>query len=76
MSTLQTMWNPTKLNDGRNAPYGLGWFVRTDNGRRCVRHTGAHATGFTTVASRHLDDKLTVIVLEEEQALSLPCSAL
>jgi CubicO group peptidase (beta-lactamase class C family) len=27
-ASTQTMWNPTILNDGSVAPYGLGWYVQ------------------------------------------------
>ncbi len=34
------MWTPAKLRDGRDAPYGLGWFVSASKGGTRVQHTG------------------------------------
>lgn len=43
--TLDQMWSPAKLNDGKPAeidgmPYGLGWFVLNVKGHRIVGHPG------------------------------------
>jgi len=65
-STLDQIWTPAKLNDGSDAPYGLGWFVGTHQGHRFVLHTGSHVTGFGTVLARYVDDQLTVIALTNQ----------
>jgi CubicO group peptidase (beta-lactamase class C family)/Tol biopolymer transport system component/poly(3-hydroxybutyrate) depolymerase len=67
-STLDQMWTPAKLNDGTDAPYGLGWFVGKHQGRRFVLHTGSHVTGFGTVLARYVDDQLTVIALTNQNS--------
>ncbi|MES1241747.1 MAG: serine hydrolase [Acidobacteriota bacterium] len=59
---LDLLWTPVKLNSGKTAPYGFGWFVGSTNGHRLIRHGGAWQ-GFTADISRYVDDKLTVIVL-------------
>jgi hypothetical protein len=56
------MWTPAKLNNGQFTSYGLGWSIRQLRGHRCVSHTGGHVTGFSTVISRFVDDRLTVIL--------------
>ena len=61
-SSLDEMWTPVKLNDGRSYPYGFGWAVKEINGHRVVEHGGAWQ-GFTTAISRYLDDRLTVVAL-------------
>jgi len=55
-------FTPARLNDGSDAPYGLGWFVDTVKGRRHISHGGAWQ-GFRTQLCRYVDDKLTVVVL-------------
>ncbi|MCY2991005.1 MAG: serine hydrolase [Planctomycetota bacterium] len=61
-AALEQMWTPAKLNNGQTAVYGFGWGLRRIRGHRCVSHTGGHVTGFATVISRFVDDRLTVIM--------------
>jgi CubicO group peptidase (beta-lactamase class C family) len=61
-SSLDLMWTPVKLNDGKTEPYGFGWFLGDTNGHRLIQHGGAWQ-GFTSDIARYVDDKLTVIVL-------------
>jgi CubicO group peptidase (beta-lactamase class C family) len=61
-ASLDMMWTPVKLNDGKTAPYGFGWFLGSTNGHRLILHGGAWQ-GFMTDIERYVDDKLTVIVL-------------
>lgn len=58
----QASFTPAKLNDGSDAPYGLGWFVDTVKGRRHIHHGGSWQ-GFRSYLCRYVDDKLTVVVL-------------
>ncbi len=60
-SSLDEMWAPIKLNNGKNHPYGFGWAVRQMNGRRVIEHGGAWQ-GFKAHIARFVDDDLTVIV--------------
>jgi len=61
-SSLDEMWTPVTLNDGKTKPYGFGWRVAEMNGHRLIEHGGAWQ-GFTTAISRYVDDKLTVVAL-------------
>ncbi len=61
-TSLDQMWTPVKLNNGKTYPYGFGWDVREVNGHKCIEHGGSWQ-GFTTYISRYIDDKLTVVVL-------------
>nr|MBA3240428.1 beta-lactamase family protein [Acidobacteriota bacterium] len=61
-SSLERIWTPTRLNDGREHPYALGWYVETLRGHRRVRHNGQTA-GFAASFARYHEDRLTVIVL-------------
>ncbi len=61
-SSLDQMWTPVKLNDGKTEAYGFGWEVGEVRGRRVLSHGGAWQ-GFKTHILRAVDDKVTVIVL-------------
>lgn len=61
-SSYQAMWSPVKLNSGKTYPYGFGWFLSSQDGRRVASHDGAWQ-GFTMSIIRYLDDHLTVIVM-------------
>ena len=58
----ESMWTPTRLNNGKKRDYGLGWEVGALRGHRYVGHGGG-IHGFSTYILRLLDDKLTVIAL-------------
>jgi CubicO group peptidase (beta-lactamase class C family) len=63
-SSLEQMWTPVKLNNGKpnSDHYGFGWFIEMDHGHRVIRHGGSWQ-GFKSQISRYVDDKLTVVVL-------------
>lgn len=61
-ASLDRMWTPVTLADGKTAPYGFGWAIGETRGRRVIRHGGAWQ-GFTAHVARFVDKKLTVIVL-------------
>jgi len=61
-STRRRMWTPVTLNDGTSYPYGFGWELGTQRGRRVVHH-GGETSGFLSEFARFVDDRLTVVVL-------------
>jgi CubicO group peptidase (beta-lactamase class C family) len=63
-ASLDRMWTPFVLNDGRanSAGYGFGWFIDEQNGHRVVWHSGAWQ-GFTCEIARYVNDGITVVVL-------------
>jgi CubicO group peptidase (beta-lactamase class C family) len=61
-ASLDEMWTPVRLNNGKTADYGFGWRVRSVKGHRLVEHGGAWQ-GFTTYIVRYLDDKLAIVIL-------------
>jgi CubicO group peptidase (beta-lactamase class C family) len=61
-SSLDAIWTPVKLNDGKTHPYGFGWDLALKNGHRAVSHDGAWQ-GFTMSISRYVDERMTVIVM-------------
>lgn len=42
-ASLDEMWTPVKLNDGKPYPYGFGWRVHEMNGHRLIEHGGSLA---------------------------------
>ena len=63
--SLEEMWTPVKLNNGKTHPYGFGWAVGSVRGRRVIEHGGAWQ-GFKAHISRYPDDKLTVVVFANQ----------
>ena len=64
-SSLEQMWTPVKLNDGKTHPYGFGWGLGEVRGHRIIEHGGAWQ-GFKAQITRFPDDKLTVIVFANQ----------
>ena len=58
----QLAWTPATLANGRPTEYGIGWFVRREDGRLRVWHTGT-TRGFRNAILRYPDERLTVVVL-------------
>lgn len=62
-ASRRQMWAPVQLTGGATHPYGFGWHTLTQSdGRRVVWHGGG-LPGFASYFGRHLDDRITVIVL-------------
>jgi CubicO group peptidase (beta-lactamase class C family) len=59
--SLEQMWAPVRLNDGKTEPYGFGWRFDEVNGQRIIEHGGAWQ-GFTSFIARYPGQRLTVIV--------------
>ena len=60
-SSMDQIWTPLKLNDGKTHPYGFGWGFGEVRCHRIIEHGGAWQ-GFKSFIARYVDDKLTVIV--------------
>jgi CubicO group peptidase (beta-lactamase class C family) len=61
-ASLDQMWTPVRLNNGKTHPYGFGWALGGTPEHRTVAHGGAWQ-GFVTYISRQIDDKFTVAIL-------------
>jgi CubicO group peptidase (beta-lactamase class C family) len=61
-SSLDQMWTPVTLNDGKTKQYGFGWAFEDVRGHKIIEHGGAWQ-GFTSHIARYVNDKLTIIVL-------------
>jgi CubicO group peptidase (beta-lactamase class C family) len=55
-------WTPVVLEGGEPYPYGFGWNISDQRGRRVIEHGGAWQ-GFKTYFARYVEDGLTVAVL-------------
>ena len=60
-TSLDAMWSPVKLNNGKTYPYGFGWSLGEANGHKIIEHGGAWQ-GFKSYIARYPNDKLTIIV--------------
>jgi CubicO group peptidase (beta-lactamase class C family) len=60
-SSIENMWTPVRLNNGKTAAYGFGWGVTEVRKHRIIEHGGSWQ-GFKSHIVRYPDDKLTVIV--------------
>jgi CubicO group peptidase (beta-lactamase class C family) len=60
-SSLDQMWTPVKLNDGKTIPYGFGWSLNQVRGHQIIEHGGAWQ-GFKSHIARYVDDQLTIVV--------------
>jgi CubicO group peptidase (beta-lactamase class C family) len=63
VSSRRQMWAPVRLNDGTTYPYGFGWHTDTRKDAGRVIWHGGGLPGFTSYFARHLDDRVSVIVL-------------
>jgi CubicO group peptidase (beta-lactamase class C family) len=60
--TMEEAYTPTRLDNGREIPYGFGFRLKNKNDKRVVYHHGRWE-GFRNVFERYIDDKFTVIIL-------------
>lgn len=61
--TLELMWAPFRLNNGRDGEFAGGWDTATLNGHRMVFHIGAGMVEYAHL----VDANLTVILLTNNQ---------
>ncbi|MCM2258244.1 MAG: beta-lactamase family protein [Vicinamibacteria bacterium] len=55
-------WTPVALTPGVTHPYGFGWAIGEQRGRRMIEHGGSWQ-GFRAAIARYVEDGLTVVVL-------------
>ena len=61
-ASLEKMWTPFLLNNGKPNAYGFGFNVADFRGHRLISH-GGQTAGFAANISRYIGDDLSVIVL-------------
>jgi CubicO group peptidase (beta-lactamase class C family) len=65
-SFAEQMWTPSKLRNGNNSPFGVGWIVDQHKGEKATGHSGGPAlSDIVRLPGR----KLTVIVLTNQMEL-------
>ena len=64
--TMELMWAPYRLKNGRNAEFAGGWDTDTVNGHRLAFHIGAGMVEYARLA----DAGLTVILLTNNQGFN------
>ncbi len=58
----EQVFKPVSLNSGKTFPYGLGWFIREQNGHPYYEHSG-HLQGFASHILRFPHARISVVVL-------------
>jgi CubicO group peptidase (beta-lactamase class C family) len=66
------MYAPTVTSDGRELPYGIGWFSQRHRGTRLVWHYGWNPPTASALYLKVPDEGLTFIALANTDALSRP----
>ncbi len=69
-TSLEEMWAPVKLNNGKVINYGFGWWFKDIRGHRVTAHSGGWQ-GFSAYIARYIDDSLTVVVLANQGDVKL-----
>ena len=66
-STIDTLWTPLKLNDGRSTNYGIGWFIRHDkSGRLVVSHSGGSIGGTANLLLYPKEDLVVALLVNSD----------
>lgn len=60
-ASLNQMWTPVKLKNGKSEKYGFGWSLDDVRGHRIIEHGGSWQ-GFKAQISRYVDERLTVVL--------------
>jgi CubicO group peptidase (beta-lactamase class C family) len=71
-ATQELAWTPFVSNSGRPLVHGLGWFVQTYRGVRCIWHFGNDPDEFSGTYLKVPEKGLTLILLANSDALSTP----
>lgn len=74
-ATYRLMWTPVFLNNGqpsgrKGLSWALGWQVSYRNGKLVAQKDGA-IQGYSSFMIRHIDDKITVIILTNNKKTHL-----
>jgi CubicO group peptidase (beta-lactamase class C family) len=61
-ASFEAWWTPVALTGESSYPYGFGWDISEQRGRRLIEHGGSWQ-GFRAAIARYVEDGLTVAVL-------------
>jgi CubicO group peptidase (beta-lactamase class C family) len=68
-STLARAWTPGALSSGAQFPYGLGWFVQMNQGKKIVWHFGQGLES-SALLLKIPEQQLTFVILANSDGLS------
>jgi D-alanyl-D-alanine carboxypeptidase len=66
-ASLEQMWTPMRLNNGRATDYGFGWVVTNYGKPNAYVHHGGGIPGFSTYIVRYLEPRITVILFSNTE---------
>jgi len=66
-SLLKAAFTRSKTSRGYEFNYGFGWRLKEDEGKQVIYHHGLW-NGFTSSLTRHVEDRLTLIMLNNTNA--------
>lgn len=72
--TREMAFTPFVSSAGKIFPYGLGWFTQEYNGVRLIWHYGYYTPSISTSILKVPDERMTLIVFANTDALSRPFS--
>jgi len=67
--SYKTMFTEVKLNDGKSTNYGLGVFIRDQDGHRLIEHSG-EASGYVSDNEVLVDEGVAIDVLTNQDAVA------
>jgi len=70
--TQEQAWTGFVSNNGQSLPHGLGWFVRPYRAQKLIWHYGYWPDSFSATLVKVPQQKLTLVVLANSDALSAP----
>ena len=65
-------WTPASTPEGKELPYGLGWFIQSHEGTRLVWHYGYWPESFSSLYLKLPERRIALIVLANSDGLSAP----
>ncbi|WP_193164424.1 serine hydrolase domain-containing protein [Microbulbifer hainanensis] len=63
------MMTPTRLRDGKKAPYGLGWFIQEYKGNKLVWHSGWWDDAYSALYLKVPKKNLSFIILANSEGV-------
>ena len=74
-ATLETMWAPQRLKDGRVSSYGYGWVIQERGGQRVVGHSGGQQGCSTMLLMNTATGTVVVVMANMDQVGAAPLAS-
>jgi CubicO group peptidase (beta-lactamase class C family) len=71
-ATKELMFTPNISNSGKSLPYGLGWFVQNNKGKKLVWHYGWAPKAYSSLILKVPEEEVTLILLANSDGASAP----